>query len=63
VEAEEGGAGGVVTSGDVPAPGPIATVGSSPSGVAATPNIGHEERGGAPGDPQTEAENPLDDEK
>lgn len=45
---------------DRPEPAPVASVGSSPSSVAAPPNIGNEDHGGAPGDPNTEARNPLD---
>lgn len=45
-----------------PAAAPVANIGSSPSGAAAPPNIGHDEHGGAPGDPETQAEYPLDDE-
>ena len=42
-----------------PAAAPVASPGSSPSSVAAPPNIGHEPTRGAPGDPQTQAR--LDD--
>lgn len=38
-----------------PEPAPVASAGSSPSSLAAPPNIGHADRGGAPGDPQTQA--------
>ncbi len=41
---------------------PVASVGSSPSGSSAPPNIGHEDHGGAPGDPETQARDPLDTE-
>ncbi len=44
-----------------PGPAPVANVGTSPSGMAAPPNIGHRATSGAPGDPQTQAEYPLDD--
>jgi len=44
-----------------PSPAPAATSGTSPSSVAAPPNIGHEDHGGAPGDPETEARYPMDD--
>jgi len=44
-----------------PAAAPVANVGTSTSGMAAPPNIGDEDRGGAPGDPQTEARDPLTD--
>jgi hypothetical protein len=39
-----------------PAAAPVINVGSSPSSLAAPPNIGHIDRGGAPGDPQTQAD-------
>ncbi|HYF61925.1 MAG TPA: hypothetical protein VD886_03875 [Herpetosiphonaceae bacterium] len=39
-----------------PGPAPVANVGTSPSSMAAPPNIGHIDRGGAPGDPQTQAD-------
>jgi len=42
-----------------PAAAPVASPGSSPSSVAAPPNIGNEPTRGAPGDPQTQAR--LDD--
>ena len=45
----------------VPGPAPVANVGTSPSGMAAPPNIGYGTTPGAPGDPQTQAEYPLDD--
>jgi hypothetical protein len=46
-----------------PSPAPIASVGSSPSGEMAPPNLGHEDRGGAPGDPETEARYPIGNEE
>lgn len=58
---EEGGEGGPAF-GEPPAPAPVANLGNAPSAAAAPPNIGHEEHGGAPGDPNTEARNPLDTE-
>jgi hypothetical protein len=45
---------------DAPAAAPVANLGSSPSGLAAPPNIGHADHGGAPGDPGTQARNPWD---
>jgi len=44
-----------------PAAAPVASVGSSPSGAAAPPNVTDDNRGGAPGDPGTQARYPLDD--
>lgn len=46
---------------EIPSPAPVATTGTSPSSVAAPPNIGHRDHGGAPGDPETEAAYPMDD--
>jgi hypothetical protein len=43
-----------------PAPAPVANVGTSAQADAAPPNIGHVDHGGAPGDPETEARDPLD---
>ena len=43
------------TSYAAPAAAPVINVGRSPSSLAAPPNIGDVDRGGAPGDPQTEA--------
>ncbi len=51
---------GAETLADVPDAAPVATTGTSPSAIAAPPNIGHEDHGGAPGDPQTQARDPLD---
>ncbi|MEO8289123.1 MAG: hypothetical protein ABI670_22170 [Chloroflexota bacterium] len=42
-----------------PAAAPVASVGSSPSGEMAPPNTGHEDRGGGPGDPDTQARDPF----
>jgi hypothetical protein len=42
-----------------PGPAPVANLGSSPSGEMAPPNIGHEDHGGAPGDPETQARDPF----
>lgn len=44
-----------------PIPAPVANLGTAPSASAAPPNQGHEDHGGAPGDPKTEARYPLDD--
>jgi hypothetical protein len=44
-----------------PSAAPVGTLGTSPSGAMAPPNIGHRDHGGAPGDPETEAEYPMDD--
>ena len=44
-----------------PAAAPVASVGSSPSGSAAPPNVTNDDRGGAPGDPGTQAHYPLND--
>lgn len=58
---------GDVNTGDLsaanepPAAAPVANVGSSPSGAAAPPNVTSDDRGGAPGDPGTQAHYPLND--
>jgi hypothetical protein len=57
----EGDLGAATQDNEPPGPAPVANVGTSPSGMAAPPNIGHRPTYGAPGDPQTEAEYPLDD--
>lgn len=44
-----------------PAAAPVASVGSSTSGMAAPPNVTDDDRGGAAGDPGTQARYPLDD--
>lgn len=49
-----------LTLNEPPSAAPVASVGSSPSSSAAPPNIGHNDHGGAPGDPETQARNPLD---
>ena len=51
---------GAETLADTPEAAPVASPGTSPSAIAAPPNIGHEDHGGAPGDPQTQARNPVD---
>src|SRR4051794_13744208 len=43
-----------------PGPGIIGTLGSSASGNMAVPNIGHNDTGGGPGDPETEARDPME---
>ena len=43
-----------------PSPAPVANIGTAPTAAAAAPNIGHVDHGGAPGDPQTQAEYPMD---
>ncbi len=50
---------GASTLEDAPSAAPVASPGSSPSAIAAPPNIGHGDRGGAPGDPDTQARNPI----
>ena len=45
---------------DQPAAAPVANIGSSPSSSAAPPNLGPEDPGGAPGNPNPVARNPLD---
>ena len=50
-------------SGGQPAAAPIASVGTSPSGFMAPPNIGNESHGGAPGDPETQAGYPMDSDR
>jgi hypothetical protein len=42
-----------------PAAAPVSNVGTSPSGVAAPPNIGPDSGNTAPGDPGTQAHYPL----
>ncbi len=45
-----------------PAGGPVAPIGSNPTGSAAVPNVaGHDEHRGAPGDPETQARYPIGD--
>jgi hypothetical protein len=43
-----------------PAAAPVANLGNAPSAAMAPPNIGYEDRGGAPGAPNPEAGDPLD---
>ena len=43
-----------------PAAAPVANMGNAPSAAMAPPNIGHEDHGGAPGDPQTQARDPFE---
>ncbi len=61
VRADEGmgaGSSGLV---EPPDPAPVATTGTSPSSIAAPPNIGPDSGRGAPGDPGTRAGYPMDD--
>ncbi|MEO5952690.1 MAG: hypothetical protein ABIQ44_09520 [Chloroflexia bacterium] len=44
---------------EAPSAAPVGLVGTSASGTMAAPNIGHVDQGGAPGDPQTQAADPL----
>jgi hypothetical protein len=44
-----------------PEPAPVANLGTAPSAASAPPNVGHQDHGGAPGDPGTQAGFPLDD--
>jgi hypothetical protein len=44
-----------------PDPAPVAVIGTSPSSMAAPPNIGHDARRTGPGDPQTQADYPIGD--
>lgn len=63
-EVDVGGTAGATgaTNNEPPAAAPVSIAGSSsPSSAAAPPNIGNQEHGGAPGDPETEAGYPLDD--
>ena len=60
VAADEGGD-AVNSDADVPAAGPVASTGTSTSAIAATPNLGDDASGGAPGDPETEARYPIGD--
>lgn len=59
----EGDADGTDTSAllEPPAAAPVGNIGSSPSSAMAPPNIGHEDHGGAPGDPETQARYPIGD--
>lgn len=60
VQLEEGAdASGGYTANESPDPAPVANIGTAPSAAAAPPNIGHMDHGGAPGDPQTQARDPL----
>ncbi len=59
VRAEEGSDLTAPTLLEPPDAAPVASVGSSPSGSAAPPNIGHNDEGGAPGAPNTQAGDPL----
>jgi hypothetical protein len=63
VRADEGGDAptGAYEMEEPPSPAPVAGIASSPSAQAAPPNTGHEDRGGGPGDPETEAGYPMDD--
>jgi hypothetical protein len=62
-ERDVGGTAGLDTFRDneQPSGGPVVTIASNPTGSAAVPNIGHDEHGGAPGDPETQAEYPIGD--
>jgi hypothetical protein len=62
VRAEEGEQRAGSYSLEPPEPAPVANLGTAPSAAAAPPNIGHADHGGAPGDPNTQAGFPLDDE-
>ena len=68
VRAEEGPGGradddrGGPTLLEPPEPAPVANVSTTPSSWAAPPNIGDEDQGGAPGDPGTQARDPLEPE-
>jgi hypothetical protein len=44
-----------------PAAAPVASVGTTPTGQAAPPNIGQRDSSGAPGDPDPEARYPIGD--
>jgi hypothetical protein len=44
-----------------PIPAPVANMGNAPSAASAPPNQGHQDHGGASGDPKTEARYPMDD--
>ncbi len=46
---------------DAPSPAPVASAGNAPSASMAPPNTGHVDRGGGPGDPKTQAGDPMDD--
>ncbi len=65
VEADEGGdaASSAGDGNEPPIPAPVASMGNAPSAAMAPPNLGHEERGGAPGDPAPQAQHPFDSEE
>ncbi len=48
-----------IVSNEPPAAAPVANLGNAPSAAMAAPNIGHNDHGGAPGDPETEARDPY----
>lgn len=55
---------GTYPANERPAGGPVAPIGSNPTGSAAVPNVdGHDEHRGAPGDPETQARYPIGDDK
>ncbi|MBF6614281.1 MAG: hypothetical protein IVW55_14235 [Chloroflexi bacterium] len=60
VQLDEEGAGNTDASllDEPPSAAPVAA-GTTPSSVMAPPNIGQEEHGGAPGDPETQARYPI----
>ncbi|GAC1538073.1 MAG: hypothetical protein NVS2B7_08760 [Herpetosiphon sp.] len=49
-----------IRSDEPPSAAPVASVGTTPGGQSAPPNIGHDDQGGAPGDTRTEARDPLE---
>ena len=64
VRADEGGdTGDASRMEEPPAAAPVANLGNAPSAAAAPPNIGHRDHGGAPGDPETQAEYPIGDDE
>ena len=56
---------GVNTAGSFipPAPATVANLGTAPSAAMAPPNLGYVPSSGAPGDPQTAARDPYDDDR
>lgn len=59
VVADEG-ADALSDTAEPPTAAPVANVGTTPSGMAAPPNIGDSDTDGAPGDPQTRARDPFE---
>lgn len=63
VQVDDGPGGVAPISAEPPAAAPVANLGNAPSAAAAPPNIGHADHGGAPGDPESQAQYPIGDDK